>query len=358
MENMIREPAEQAFQQLYKQTIDAHEAAAAGEILPGPLGIVQLDHNRPLNGESPELLAEVVRILNHQIDTMAGQLNDGSITEALAFHRGKLLETVGAYIEARMELAGLSAGTTASEPEFFDVSNLNPHAAEPEDLQPETFPDTSHSTNGQRFGRLTVLGKIAAVSSRSVVLCRCDCGTYHLARTQDLTAGKVQSCGCYHEERNVAAHTIHGGSSSRLYTTWAAMRARCTNPDHDNFTRYGGRGVTVCPEWESFEIFRDWALANGYRDDLTIDRIDNDGPYSPSNCRWATRAEQQNNTRRNIHVTYMGQTMTLMEAARASGIAYNTLRRRYHANGELGLFIPAQQLKQKATPRPLRAEDR
>lgn len=357
MENMIREPAEQSFQQLYKQAIDVHEAAAAGENLPGPLGIVQLDHDHPLNGESPELLAEIVRILNHQIDTMAGQLNDGTITEALAFHRGRLLETVGAYIEARMELAGLSACTTASEPEFFDFSNLNPHGADPGDLKPETFPDTSHSTTGQRFGRLTVLGRIAVVDRRSVVLCRCDCGAYHLTRTQDLMAGNVQSCGCFQKERNIARHRTHGGEGSRLYRVWSAMRDRCNNPNCRAYKNYGGRGIAICPEWDDFAIFRDWALEKGYDSNLTIERIDNDGPYSPQNCRWATRKEQAQNRRGNIMVTFNDESMTLAEASRASGIAYNLLQYRYHANGEQGLFKPVRKRK-KATPRPSRAEDR
>jgi hypothetical protein len=120
------------------------------------------------------------------------------------------------------------------------------------------------------------------------------------------------------------------------------MRDRCNNPNCRAYKNYGGRGIAICPEWDDFAIFRDWALEKGYDSNLTIERIDNDGPYSPQNCRWATRKEQAQNRRGNIMVTFNDESMTLAEASRASGIAYNLLQYRYHANGEQGLFKPVR----------------
>ena len=123
----------------------------------------------------------------------------------------------------------------------------------------------------------------------------------------------------------------------RLYGIWKGMKSRCNNPARKSYADYGGRGITVCDEWaQSFEKFRDWALANGYRDDLTLDRKENDGPYSPENCRWATQAEQSNNTRRNHIVEAFGESHTLAEWGKINGLSYNTIKTRMRkgATGE------------------------
>lgn len=154
---------------------------------------------------------------------------------------------------------------------------------------------------GRRFGRLLVVDVASSVSrpgapNRSRWLCRCDCGNEKIIQARFLIDGTTKSCGCYSRERNIQAHTTHGSSHSRLYRIWQGMRRRCYDPNNNRFERYGGRGITVCKEWnESFASFQSWALSNGYKDSLSIDRVNNDGSYEPANCRWATPKEQANN---------------------------------------------------------------
>lgn len=115
----------------------------------------------------------------------------------------------------------------------------------------------------------------------------------------------------------------HGESTTRIYGIWNGMRARCEKEHNPRYEDYGGRGITVCPEWQDYTTFRDWAYANGYSDDLTIDRIDNDKGYSPDNCRWATMTEQIRNRSCAWTVTIDGVTKPAIEWCKEYGVPYN-----------------------------------
>lgn len=123
-------------------------------------------------------------------------------------------------------------------------------------------------------------------------------------------------------------HITHGMSNTRLYSIWRDMKNRCNGIKKRDKANYYDRGITYCKEWDKFETFMLWALNNGYNDTLTIDRIDVDGNYNPNNCRWVTRTDQNNNTRRNHYITHKGETHTLVEWAHIVGISPSTLKSR------------------------------
>lgn len=186
---------------------------------------------------------------------------------------------------------------------------------------------------GRRFGRLTVMERADDLEpGRPRWLCRCDCGNEKVVRGISLRKGDTKSCGCLSRENalnKAAAHITHGQSKTRLYRIWFNMRKRCSNPSHPDYHRYGARGIQVCDEWNnSFEPFYEWSMANGYQDDLTIDRIDNNSNYSPDNCRWVNTEVQNNNTRRNHYVTFGGETLTIQQWSAKQGINKNTLHAR------------------------------
>ena len=129
-------------------------------------------------------------------------------------------------------------------------------------------------------------------------LCKCDCGKYTVQCIGDLRAGKVKSCGCNRYEPLLKRNTIHGESKTRLYHIWRGIKTRCQNTNHGDYKNYGARGIEICNEWNnSYITFRNWALSNGYTDDLTIERKNVDGNYCPENCCWITKSEQVKNQR-------------------------------------------------------------
>lgn len=175
---------------------------------------------------------------------------------------------------------------------------------------------------GQKFGRLTVIERAGKDEWGKITWrCSCECGGERIAPGSALNMGRVRSCGCRRE--------LHGMAGERLYQEWQDMKKRCSKPYATSYNNYGGRGITVCDEWaKSFGAFREWAIANGYRDDLTLERNDYNGNYEPENCRWATRKEQQNNRRNNRMVEYNGKTQTLAQWADEMNIPYAILKKR------------------------------
>lgn len=143
------------------------------------------------------------------------------------------------------------------------------------------------------------------------VPCRCECGTFRAVRTAMLRNGHSPSCGVCNRPRRGMKHgeAQRDGKKSHLYSVWAAMKQRCLNPKSTGYAAYGGRGITVCEEWqEAFESFRDWAYANGYDEVLQLDRIDNNKGYSPENCQWTSVAQQKRNMRQTVMLTAFGET--------------------------------------------------
>lgn len=179
---------------------------------------------------------------------------------------------------------------------------------------------------GTRFGLLTVTGEPVNGRSPYFYPCSCDCGKQVVVSRSNLVRAK--SCGCGRTDSIIKQCTTHGDTGTRLYRIWLGLRNRCNNKRDLRYADYGGRGIRVSQEFQSFEAFKSWALANGYRDDLTIDRINNDGDYSISNCRWATVLQQNRNSRHTHQLEHDGKNLCLSEWAEITGIRAETLRRR------------------------------
>ncbi len=174
---------------------------------------------------------------------------------------------------------------------------------------------------GQRFGRLTVLKRAENKGRFTRWLCLCDCGKTTISHSANLRGGQAFSCGCYRYDRVRQACKKHNGKGTRLYRIWKNMRSRCRNKSVTQYKDYGGRGISVCEEWNDYKAFQQWALLNGYQDNLSIDRIDVNGNYTPENCKWSTAKEQCRNKRSNHFV----RGKTLIEWAEITGIKYQTL---------------------------------
>lgn len=188
---------------------------------------------------------------------------------------------------------------------------------------------------GEKFGRLTVIKRDKSVYGRGVCwLCKCECGKECVVLGTYLRNGDTKSCGCLHKDTVSKRMSTHSLSKTRLYRIWNNMKTRCYNPNSDNYKYYGGKGVYICDEWkDNFLNFRNWAVDNGWDEnalgqECTIDRIDNNKPYCPDNCRWANHIEQCNNQTSNKVFEYNGETHTMSEWARLLNINYSTLKDR------------------------------
>lgn len=181
---------------------------------------------------------------------------------------------------------------------------------------------------GRRFERLTVIKRVPSLKNSRVTrwLCKCDCGNYTEVNRNNLLHKKCRSCGCL--ARDIIANNkyreTHNMSRTRLYHIWQGIKQRCLGQGEVS-KYYYGRGITYCPEWEEFENFKEWALSNGYTDELTIDRIDVNGNYEPDNCRWVSAKEQNRNKSTTVYLTLNGKTRSMGEWSELLNIPMSTM---------------------------------
>jgi hypothetical protein len=179
---------------------------------------------------------------------------------------------------------------------------------------------------GIKYNRLEALKEVRMGNRGMIYLFQCDCGNQKELCSSAVRSGHSKSCGCLRSEMTAAKNETHGAVGTPTYETWQGMKARCLNPNTTAYKNYGGRGITLCQEWLSFEQF----IADmGERPDgHTLERIDNSKGYNKENCRWATYAEQNRNTRQNKFLTKNGKTMCMRDWAKETGIPYPTIQDR------------------------------
>lgn len=179
----------------------------------------------------------------------------------------------------------------------------------------------------EKYGKLTIIGldhqkTYANGSVVNFVKCKCDCGNEKIINYSNIKRGLVKSCGCI-------TKTANGMSKTRIYQIYRHLKNRCYSQKDINYKNYGGRGIKVCQEWkDNFMNFYNWAINNGYQENLTIDRIDVNGNYEPNNCRWVNMRTQQNNRTNNRILEYKGQKKTITEWANYCGLSYRNLHYR------------------------------
>lgn len=194
--------------------------------------------------------------------------------------------------------------------------------------------------SGNIYGYLTVLRRSSDKGNgkKPVIkyICRCVCGKEFDVKSDSLLSGHTVSCGCIKIKHGYA-------NKERLYNIWKCMRQRCNNPKNPSYPRYGGKGVTICDEWNDYQGFRNWALSNGYDDTLSIDRINPDGNYCPKNCRWADDKTQMNNQTRNHFIEYKGQRYTMAQLADKLHLSYAAIQHRIERGWDIERIIKQEQ---------------
>ena len=187
---------------------------------------------------------------------------------------------------------------------------------------------------GKKYGRLTVIEPADTKNGRLRWKCKCDCGNERIVHGSALKSGNTKSCGCYKTEKAKKLYSSVRQKDRKLYAVWNGIKQRCRNPNNLSYHNYGGRGIDICDEWaNSYEAFYYWAIGNGYRHGLEIDRKDYDGNYEPSNCRWVDDKAQSNNRRNVKKITIHGITNTLSEWCRIYNMDYLLVYRRTHNLG-------------------------
>ena len=190
---------------------------------------------------------------------------------------------------------------------------------------------------GKKIGKLTVIQldhiKTKFYDNRprdyKYYRCLCDCGNEKIVVESSLIKGVTKSCGCLHKKRAKEANIKHGLKGTRIYNIWRNMKSRCLNEKDFHYKYYGQRGITICNEWiNDIKSFHDWAIKNGYAENLTIDRIDVNGNYEPSNCRWVPQYIQNRNTRKNIIINYQGEKHCLKDWCNILDLNYQKALRR------------------------------
>lgn len=189
--------------------------------------------------------------------------------------------------------------------------------------------------SGRKFGYWKVIERsLNTKSGQTTWLCECKCGKRKIVQSSNLRNHSSESCGCIRKERLSQRNTKHGMTETRLYGIWRNMIQRTTNANNPRYRDYGERGITVCRAWkEDFRVFEKWAIENGYAENLTIERKDNNRGYYPDNCRWATKKEQNINTRQNHCLTFQGETKSIAEWAEITGIKRRVLSDRINKLG-------------------------
>lgn len=181
-----------------------------------------------------------------------------------------------------------------------------------------------------KFGRLLVISRAQNCGHNTTWNCICDCGNKTKTTSYNLIKGRARSCGCLALENIKKVNTKHGYRHTRLYNIWCGMKKRCYSTKYEHYDRYGGRGIKVCEEWKNdFVNFKNWALKNGYNDELEIDRVNNNGNYEPNNCKWKSRTMQVRNRSNTIRIEHNGECKTLIEWCKQYEVKYKLAYERY-----------------------------